>query len=816
MIASTAQRFKHPAAPPSVAPLDEGVAGRRGPAAVAAVLAAVVLAVLDTAIAHVALPTISRSLQVGPGASVWIITAYQTALVMGLLPCAALGESIGQRRVFTFGVALFTGASLLCAVSPSLPWLVVARFLQGLGASAIMALGMALLRLVVPHHRLGAAIGWNALAVALSSAAGPSIGAAILSVTSWPWLFALNLPLGGAVLLATRALPDRAGTARPLDGVSVILNGTAFAALVVGVEMLLTTPALAVLLLATAVVALTGLIRREMPKEAPLIPLDLLRDASFGISVMASICCFAGATTGLLSLSFYLQQELGQSTLKTGLFMTPWPLTVAIVAPMAGRLANRIPTAWLCAVGGICLAAGLTLASTWPLHGSLGPLVPITMLCGFGFGLFQVPNNRNMFLSTPRERSGAAGGMQATARLAGQTAGGVITGLVLTLASTSAAPRIGLAIGAALTLLAGLVSTLRSRANAAATPTTTIRQHLPKSRPGPRPRTHPGRSREASGAPCRRRAADARAGKREPRHVQRYREAVHARVQIAGVALVDAGHQIGGPRQGQRSRETSDDRSDVSLEPQRGQGVVDGRLVVVTARNVHVVGRSEPGGRDLALGQRMARPDHADVAVSKQCLRSDFRPDRLVDHARFEIDGTVAHRPAVLVELVQEMDANAGRLLGDPGEQGSAEVLDETLAGAHREGSVEASEIERVGGPQAGLGLMNESTDRIAQLERTRRSHQTAPGADEQRVTGRFTQSRERSAHRRGAEVQSPRSTRHIAFGEQHVEGHQQIEIGSGQDGRSTHRQSGRGAPCMDQVQMMRLPPTPAGLYAGA
>lgn len=463
MTAAHDQHIEHLAGPSVGPPPDAGLAGRRGVAAVAAVLAAVVLAVLDTAIANVALPTISRTLQVGPGASVWIVTAYQTALVMGLLPYAALGESIGHRRVFSFGVALFTGASLLCAVSPSLPWLVVSRFLQGLGASAIMALGIALLRLAVPHRRLGAAIGWNALAVALSSAAGPSIGAAILSITSWPWLFALNLPLGGAVLLATRALPDPAGTARRLDRFSVVLNGTAFAALVVGAEMLVTTPALGLMLIATALVALTLLVRREMQKEAPLIPLDLLRDASIGISVIASICCFAGVTTGLLSLPFFLQHELGQNTLQTGLYMTPWPLTVAIVAPMAGYLSNRISTAWLCAVGGMCLAAGLTLASTWPLHGSLRPLVLFTVLCGLGFGLFQVPNNRNMFLLTPRERSGAAGGMQATARLTGQTAGGVIASMLFTIASPGAAPKIGLAIGAALALLAGLASLLRSR-----------------------------------------------------------------------------------------------------------------------------------------------------------------------------------------------------------------------------------------------------------------------------------------------------------------------------------------------------------------
>ena len=438
-----------------------GLQGLRRKAAIAAVLAAMVLAVLDAAIANVALPTIARSLQVTPSMAVWIITAYQTALVMGLLPCAALGESLGYRRVFTMGVALFTAASALCALAPSLPWLVAARFLQGLGGAAIMALGIALLRLVVPQRELGAAIGWNALAVALSSAAGPTIGAVLLAGTSWPWLFALNLPLGGLVLLACRALPSLAGTARPLDRFSVALNAAVFASLVVGAEVLVSRPGLAAALLAAATISLAALIRREMPSAAPLIPLDLLRAASFRISVMASVCCFAGVTMGLQALPFYLQHSLGQDTLMTGLYMTPWPLTVAVAAPLSGRLSNRVPTAWLCAAGGTCLALGLAAASLWPLHGSSFPLVPITMLCGLGFGLFQVPNNRNMFLSAPRERAGAAGGMQGTARLAGQTAGGVAMSLLFTLVSAESAPRVGLGIGAVLTLVAGLVSVLR-------------------------------------------------------------------------------------------------------------------------------------------------------------------------------------------------------------------------------------------------------------------------------------------------------------------------------------------------------------------
>ena len=431
--------------------------------AIVAVLSAVVLAVLDAAIAIVALPSIAQSLQVSPAASVWIITAYQTALVMGLLPCAALGESLGYRRVFTGGVVLFTTASALCAFAPSLPWLVAARLLQGLGGAATMALAIALLRQVVPHGQLGAAIGWNALAVALSAAAGPMIGAAILAFGSWPWLFALNLPLGALVLLASRALPVVPGTGRPLDGLSVAINAGAFAALVLGAEAVIGAPALAAALVAAATLGVIALVRREMPKAAPLIPVDLLRSDSFRISVIASVCCFAGVTMGLLALPFYLQHALGQGTLTAGLYMTPWPLMVALAAPAAGRLADRMSTAALCAAGGACLAVGLAAASLWPLNGDPLPLVPITMLCGVGFGLFQVSNNRNMFLSAPLERSGAAGGMQGTARLTGQTAGGVIMSLLFSLVSPDAAPRVGLAIAAVLTLVAGIVSTLRMK-----------------------------------------------------------------------------------------------------------------------------------------------------------------------------------------------------------------------------------------------------------------------------------------------------------------------------------------------------------------
>lgn len=442
--------------------MDAGRAMRtRSVQAVAAVLAATTLVVLDAAIVNLALPMIGLALRASPAMSILVVTAYQLALVMALLPCAALGESLGFRRVFTVGVALFTTASVLCAAAPSLPWLVAARFLQGLGGAAVMALGVALLRQVVPPDRLGAAIGWNALAVALGTAIGPSLGAVILSAASWPWIFALNLPIGAAALLASRALPRSLSSSRAPDLVSMVLNGGVFASLVVGVDLLATRPQLSIVLLLGAGAALAVLVRREAPKASPLVPLDLLRVRSISLSAAASVCLFTGQTAALVALPFYLQHGLGLGTLQTALYITPWPLTVAIAAPVAGHLSDRVSTAWLCALGGGVLALGLWGMAIWaPSRPQM--LVPCIMLCGLGFGLFQAPNNRNLFLGAPPERSGAAGGLQGTARLTGQTAGAVLMTALFTATSVDLAPRLGLAIAGALALIAGVVSTLRA------------------------------------------------------------------------------------------------------------------------------------------------------------------------------------------------------------------------------------------------------------------------------------------------------------------------------------------------------------------
>lgn len=455
-----------PALPPasSAAPAPaDGLPTPRRWVAMAALLGGIVLVVLDMTIANVALPLIAQTLHATPAQAVWVATAYQLAVVMCLLPAAALGERVGYHRVFAGGLALFIAASALCAAAPSLPWLVAGRCLQGLGSGAVMPVGLALLRFTYPRRLLGQAIAWNALTVAAASAAGPAAGAALLTVASWPWLFAINLPLGGLVLAACAGLPRVPGTHRPLDVGSIALNAGLFASFVLGCDWLMDRPAQGAALLALALACGLGLVRRELPRAAPLIPLDLLRSHPFRISILASVCCFTGQMGATVAMPFYLQQGLGQSTLATGLLMTPWPLAVMLAAPLAGRLSDRLPTAWLCAGGGAVLALGLALCAAVPLqdHPWLGVGL-FTALAGAGFGFFQTPNNRNMLLNAPQERSGAAGGAQGTARLTGQTLGSLMMGLLFHALPAGPAARWGLAASAVLALAAAGISLLRS------------------------------------------------------------------------------------------------------------------------------------------------------------------------------------------------------------------------------------------------------------------------------------------------------------------------------------------------------------------
>jgi DHA2 family multidrug resistance protein-like MFS transporter len=435
--------------------------------AAAAVWLAIGMTVLDSAIANVALPTIAREFGAPPSESIWIVNAYQLAIVITLLPLASLGEIVGYRTIYRGGLALFTLASLSCALSHSMAELTAARTLQGFGAAGVMSVNGALLRLIYPHARLGQGIGLNAMVVSGSLALGPTVASAILAVGPWQWLFGVNIPIGVVALtVAWRVLPGHPLSERRFDWLSALLNAVAFGLVITGVDVLTRTRAR----LAGALETLGGvavgvvLVLRELGRPKPLVPVDLMANRIFALSVATSVVSFAAQTLAFVALPFHFENTLRFSQVETGLLLTPWPAAVGLAAPIAGWLADRVSTAALCAVGLVVFSAGLAALAL--MGGSAQPLdIGARMaLCGLGFGLFQSPNNRMMLTAAPRERAGAAGGMLATARLTGQTVGAVIIAILLFFFH-DAGEVVGFWTAAALALVAAAVSLTRGAAH---------------------------------------------------------------------------------------------------------------------------------------------------------------------------------------------------------------------------------------------------------------------------------------------------------------------------------------------------------------
>ncbi len=419
---------------------------------------ALAMAVLDGAIANVALPVIARELGASPAASIWVINAYQLTITILLLPLAALGDRIGYKCIYIPGLALFTLGSVGCAAGGTLNLLIAARVFQGVGAACIMSMNAALVRATYPAKMLGRGIGYNAMVLSISAAVGPTLASLILSVASWQWLFLINLPIGIAALIVGRkALPHPQGHGKPFDWASALLSAAMMGLAVFGAETFARESSpMGVAMIAAGLGAGAALVWRERGQAAPLIPLDLLRIPIFTLSITTSVVSFAAQMLAYVAIPFLFQSVLGRSVFATGLLMTPWPIAVGIAAPFAGRLADRVNAGLLGGIGLAIFAAGLFFLSRLGTSPSNVDIVWRMAVCGLGFGLFQSPNNRTIVSAAPKARSGAAGGMLATARLLGQTTGAVAVGVSFHLSGVHAAPGLLLAASIAALVSAGI------------------------------------------------------------------------------------------------------------------------------------------------------------------------------------------------------------------------------------------------------------------------------------------------------------------------------------------------------------------------
>nr|WP_238296023.1 MFS transporter [Methylobacterium soli] len=403
---------------------------------------AITMAILDGAIVNVALPVMAKDLAVSPGAAIFVVNGYQIAVTAALLPLATLGDILGYRRVYLGGLGVFTLASVACALSPSLDLLIAARLAQGLGAAGIMSVNIALVRFIYPHRMIGRGVGNVALVVAIASAAGPTVAAAILTVATWPWLFLVNLPVGLlALLVGSRTLPATPRSGARFDALSAGLNALTFGLLIIGIDGVGTAGGrgLALAEIAGAVVVGAVFVWYQLRLPNPLLPVDLLRIPAFALSMATSIASFASQMMAYIALPFYFQDVLHLSETQTGFLLTPWPLAIAAMAPISGRLADRYAPGLLGGIGLAAMAAGLAGMALLPAEPSTLDIIWRLTLCGLGFGLFQSPNNKVIITSAPRERSGGASGMQSTARLTGQSLGAALVAVLFGLTHGSGA-----------------------------------------------------------------------------------------------------------------------------------------------------------------------------------------------------------------------------------------------------------------------------------------------------------------------------------------------------------------------------------------
>ena len=396
--------------------------------AVVAVLLAIMMSVLDGTIMNIALPTLAHDFDVTPSNAIWIVNAYQLVITMTLLSFASLGDIYGYRRIFLTGISIFAGASLACALSDSFWMLTVSRIIQGFGAACVMSVNTALIRLIYPPQILGRGMGVNAMVVAVSAAAGPSIAGSILALGSWHWLFVINIPLGlAALVIGHRFLPHNptSDTKHKFDKISAIANALTFGLLIYTLEGFAhaeNRKFIAIQLVLLIIIG-TYFIRRQLKETTPILPVDLLKIPIFALSIGTSITSFTAQMLAMVSLPFFMQNILGYSAVQIGLLLTPWPLATILTAPLAGRLVEKyIPDCWEASAWPSSLPA-YSHSICFPPHPAEWNIIWRMALCGMGFGLFQTPNNVTIVSSAPTHRSGGASGMLGTARLLGQTLG---------------------------------------------------------------------------------------------------------------------------------------------------------------------------------------------------------------------------------------------------------------------------------------------------------------------------------------------------------------------------------------------------------
>ncbi|MES2340483.1 MAG: MFS transporter [Pseudomonadota bacterium] len=418
---------------------------------------------LDTSIANVGLPTLARAFGASFQQAQWIVLAYLLVLTSLIVGVGRLGDLLGRRRLLLAGIGLFTAASLLCGLAPTLELLIAARGAQGLGAAIMMALTLALVGETVPKDRTGAAMGLLGTMSAIGTTLGPSLGGLLISGFGWRMIFLINLPLGIAnLVLAARTLPADPPPARGgrFDGV-----GTALLALTLGAYALAMTSGREgfgpLALLAATGAVLFGVWQGRAAQ--PLLPLAMFRQPGLAAGLAMSLLVATVMMATLVVGPFYLTGALRLDAARVGLVMTVGPLVAALSGAPAGRLADRFGAPVMTLAGLTGLAGGLLALAVAPARFGAGGYIGAIVVVTGSYALFQAANNTAIMAEVAPDQRGVISGLLSLSRNLGLITGACVLGAVFALATaakdvTTASPQaLAAGMGATFTVAAGLV-----------------------------------------------------------------------------------------------------------------------------------------------------------------------------------------------------------------------------------------------------------------------------------------------------------------------------------------------------------------------
>ncbi|MEA2705948.1 MAG: hypothetical protein QOH22_736 [Gemmatimonadaceae bacterium] len=407
-----------------------------GAPVVALVCIGIFMTTLDASIVNIGLPSIARAFDTPlTGTLEWIVIGYLVVIGALLLTFGRLSDMIGRSPIWITGLIVFTVGSAVCGAAPSLGLLIAARALQGVGGALILSTSVAILSNAVPETQRGHALGWGALSIALGASAGPTIGGVLTTLGTWRWVFYVNVPIGLIAILATLWLipPTLRRSEQQFDLVGALLLAAALAALTLGLSFGQEwgwTSARVLGTLALGAVSLAAAVLVEARSPNPIIDLGLFRNRVFASAVASLLCSMLALFAIGFLLPFYFEGLRGFPPERTGLLLTPFPLAMALVAPGAGALSDRIGSRLLAPLALAITTTALLLLTRLDATSPMSEIWWRLALAGVGLGLFQSPNTRSLMSAAPDSQQGMASGIFATARITGQALSVAVAGAV--------------------------------------------------------------------------------------------------------------------------------------------------------------------------------------------------------------------------------------------------------------------------------------------------------------------------------------------------------------------------------------------------